>query len=454
MDSSSKSSSALQTKKFLEDLFGSILKNSISVIKKDLESSLSFYNSKMLSQSDEKITLNFLINDFKDGNGRNILHFASSRGEIPIFDYILSKGGNLSIQDSEGNTPLFIATQHHNNELVKHIIEKLDYGVKKTRNGGVSVLHLAGSLGYNDLVDYFIEKGCDIEGISELGTPIDWATMFNQLDVVKNLIAKGAHIRNENINNEKEILPATIILAINSGHNEIAKFLIRHQFSCIFHKDPHGWTTLHVACEVGNEDIVKFIINEIKEKKGNDDLIKFCNEMVNETTAMDLAFLKEKWNCLSILKQFSSKYNNFEKSEIKLGEPKIQNKELALEKKNQGNSYFEKQEYKEALKLYTEAIELDENNAVIYTNRSACYIKMGLLENGLKDSQKAKLLDPKWIKAYFREGESYLLMKEYGDAAASFWEGLQIEPSNKVFKQAFDQAVKVGKEYNKTKNNN
>ena len=33
-------------------------------------------------------------------------------------------------------------------------------------------------------------------------------------------------------------------------------------------------------------------------------------------------------------------------------------------------------------------------------------------------------MNPKWIKTYFREGETYMKMELFGDAAASYWEGL------------------------------
>ena len=37
-------------------------------------------------------------------------------------------------------------------------------------------------------------------------------------------------------------------------------------------------------------------------------------------------------------------------------------------------------------------------------------------------------------------------MEEYGDSAASFWEGYRMEPNNKAFYEGFQKAVKLGKE--------
>ena len=57
-------------------------------------------------------------------------------------------------------------------------------------------------------------------------------------------------------------------------------------------------------------------------------------------------------------------------------------------------------------------------------------------------------MDPKWVKTYFREGEAYLKLKDYGEAAASFWEGLRLEPKNQTFKKKFQECVKIGKKIN------
>ena len=43
----------------------------------------------------------------------------------------------------------------------------------------------------------------------------------------------------------------------------------------------------------------------------------------------------------------------------------------------------------------------------------------------LCDCKLARELDPKWVKTYYREGETYLKLEEYGEAAASYWEGLK-----------------------------
>jgi Flp pilus assembly protein TadD len=48
----------------------------------------------------------------------------------------------------------------------------------------------------------------------------------------------------------------------------------------------------------------------------------------------------------------------------------------AAELKEQGNLFFLTKKYKDALSKYTEAIALDKTNAVLFSNRAACYLAL------------------------------------------------------------------------------
>ena len=41
--------------------------------------------------------------------------------------------------------------------------------------------------------------------------------------------------------------------------------------------------------------------------------------------------------------------------------------------------------------------------------------------------------------------EAYAKLENYGDAAASFWEGLMTEPGNKEMHRRFKEVVEIGK---------
>lgn len=56
----------------------------------------------------------------------------------------------------------------------------------------------------------------------------------------------------------------------------------------------------------------------------------------------------------------------------------------------------------------------------VYSNRAACYTKLGALPEGLKDANKCIELDPAFVKGYSRKGAIQFFMKEYDKALETY----------------------------------
>lgn len=50
------------------------------------------------------------------------------------------------------------------------------------------------------------------------------------------------------------------------------------------------------------------------------------------------------------------------------------------------------------MRLYTEALSADPQNCILYSNRSAAYLRLGQYSTALDDAIKARLINPKWPK--------------------------------------------------------
>ena len=103
------------------------------------------------------------------------------------------------------------------------------------------------------------------------------------------------------------------------------------------------------------------------------------------------------------------------------------NAAAANKKKEAGNAAFQAKDLDGAIKLYTEAIELDELNHILYSNRAAAYLLKKDYENARSDCKKCLELEPLFVKAMLRLanaerglGDKKAALKVVQDSLAAF----------------------------------
>jgi stress-induced-phosphoprotein 1 len=69
--------------------------------------------------------------------------------------------------------------------------------------------------------------------------------------------------------------------------------------------------------------------------------------------------------------------------------------------KDKGNAALQDGKFDDAIRFYTEAITLDKNNHVLYSNRSAAFAKAGKYRPALEDAEKTIQLKPDWGKVSY-----------------------------------------------------
>ncbi|CAK8676814.1 unnamed protein product [Clavelina lepadiformis] len=106
------------------------------------------------------------------------------------------------------------------------------------------------------------------------------------------------------------------------------------------------------------------------------------------------------------------------------------NPELSLEEKKKGNDFYNAGKYPEALKCYNEAIKRNPDNATLYSNRAACYMKLLEFRLALKDCDECVQKDPNFIKGHIRKGGALEAMKEFSRAVDAYQKALEVDPNN------------------------
>ncbi|KAL6570843.1 hypothetical protein OROGR_000393 [Orobanche gracilis] len=98
------------------------------------------------------------------------------------------------------------------------------------------------------------------------------------------------------------------------------------------------------------------------------------------------------------------------------------------------NEAFKAHKYSHAVDLYTQAIELNEDNAVYWANRAFAHTKLEEYGSAIQDATRAIEIDPKYSKAhtvgYYRRGAAYLGMGKFKEALKDFQQVKKICPND------------------------
>lgn len=101
--------------------------------------------------------------------------------------------------------------------------------------------------------------------------------------------------------------------------------------------------------------------------------------------------------------------------------PTNKNTQAAIAEKNEGNKYFLIKDYKKAIYHYTLAIEkYDDTLAALYSNRAACYLKLGEYQKALIDCDKAIELQNNYGKAILRRGVAKFHLGKWVESLEDF----------------------------------
>lgn len=102
-------------------------------------------------------------------------------------------------------------------------------------------------------------------------------------------------------------------------------------------------------------------------------------------------------------------------------------------------SIFASGNFPEAEILYDKAIKV-KPDAVLYANRAAVRLGLNLADSALADATKAIELDAEYSKAYYRKGQAHNVRKEFEAAFQAFERGIELDPSNKTFRECASAA--------------
>jgi ankyrin repeat protein len=128
-------------------------------------------------------------------DGRNYIHWASSRGNAEVVEYLLSKKAKIDVEDTHGSTPfLFGLNGGAQNIKVFDLFLAHGLDIKKEVNadGANALLLVVGNDKDFALSNYFISKGLDWNSVDAAGNnAFGYAARTGNIELLKALLAKG-----------------------------------------------------------------------------------------------------------------------------------------------------------------------------------------------------------------------------------------------------------------------
>lgn len=188
----------------------------------------------------------------------------------------LDTGAILGVRDVVDRTPLILAAENGQVEVVKLLI---DLGVDKEAydTDDRTALYGAAEHGHENVVKLLLELGANKEGAGEY-TPLGAAVAEGHWTVAKLLLESG--VNPEGFSDE--YCKAALLSASSAGNADMVKQLLDKGANINAAEVDYGWTALTRAAEDGNEEVTKVLLSY-------DDLNIEAYDEYNHGTALFIA---------------------------------------------------------------------------------------------------------------------------------------------------------------------
>ena len=212
----------------------------------------------------------YLISEHHDIVSDKALHMASSRGHLEVVKELLKYDKEIDVKNEDGKTPLHLASENGRTKTVEELLDhgaSIDLHVGSNPEGcnGLNcvsycypkgdALHLAIKSGNVETVQLLLNSGAT-QTNKCTATHFLEACEYGHLDVVKELIRRGANIH-EQIDARHTMPPLHV--AISHGNIEVVKELLRLGVDFNLDDEYYG-TPLNVAAVDGHLEIVKLFL--------------------------------------------------------------------------------------------------------------------------------------------------------------------------------------------------
>ena len=186
--------------------------------------------------------------------------------------------------------------------------------------------------------------------------------------------------------------------------------------------------TIKALIEDSNEEILKTMMSD---KQSLEDATQRYKKLQEEYDALkaQMEQLKQSYNFAG------------ESQRAEIRRSVAQNNEyfeafLALE---EGNNFYFRKNYQQAISAYSRAIEINSNFAEAYNNRGNIYAQLQNYQQAMQDLQTAARLSKVDPRIHNNLGNVYLLQRNYSSAISEYTQAINLNPN--LFTAYFNRAL-------------
>ena len=220
---------------------------------------------------------------------------------------------------------------------------------------------------------------------------------------------------------------------------------------------PGGFTPLHVAAESGSERMTSALLTagadaSAKNAQGQTPAAvaaSWGHRTLAETLLRASAGDDRSVDQLISEAAEREAAQRQEQAATVIPQPEEPDEEKAEILKAEGNKHFGAGDFEDALASYQASLRHRTDAAPVWSNAAAASLKLRKFEEALRYARVARTIDPKFIKAWYREGQAAEGLKMWEDAAAAYFEAHLLQPQGGSgeldFAEMVKSAVKEGK---------
>ncbi|XP_014603772.1 PREDICTED: serine/threonine-protein phosphatase 6 regulatory ankyrin repeat subunit A [Polistes canadensis] len=283
--------------------------------------------------------------DMQNGEGQTALHIASAEGDEILVKYFYGVRASASIADHQDRTPMHLAAENGHATIIELLADKFKASIFERTKDGSTLMHIASLNGHSECATMLFKKGVYLHMPNKRGArSIHTAAKYGHVGIISTLLQRGekvdattndnytalhiavesakpavvetllgygaeVHVRGGKLRETPLHIAARVpdgdrcaLMLLKSGagpnlttddgqtpvhvaasHGNLATLLLLlEDGGDPMFKSKNGETPLHLACRGCRADVVRHLIEFVKQNKGPEVATAYVNSVTNE----------------------------------------------------------------------------------------------------------------------------------------------------------------------------